>query len=128
MSLRLQAAADLLAITGDVSGGFGWLITVTTPTGQSAVISGLSTDIGESLDPETGMIVAGRKASVALPIASLVAVGITTLPSAAPDASKKPWVIRFADVAGNAHTFAVKHAMPDTAIGLVTCILEQYRG
>lgn len=127
MSLRLQAAADLASIMGDITGGFGWLITVTTPAGLTAVITGFSTDIGESLDPETGMLVAGRKASVALPIASLVAAGITTLPVAVPGAQNKAWKLQFADIAGSPHTFTVKTSMPDRALGVVVCILELYK-
>lgn len=127
MSLRQQAASDLVSIMSDITGGFGWPITVTTPAGLSAVITGFSSDIGEAIDPQTGMLIASRKASVALPVASLVAAGITTLPAAIADSSRKPWVIQFADVGGHPHTFSVKHSMPDRALGIVTCILELYR-
>lgn len=127
MSLRLQATADLATIMGDVVGGFGWLITVTPPNGAPVIITGFSTDIGESLDPETGMLIAGRKASVALPIASLVAAGINTLPVAVPGTGDKVWKLQFADIGGSPHTFTVKTSMPDRALGIVTVILELYK-
>jgi ABC-type dipeptide/oligopeptide/nickel transport system permease component len=125
MNLRLQAAADLVSIVG---GDFGWPITITTPDGLTASVVGFSTDISESIDPQTGMLLSERKASVALSFASLIAVGITGVPTGVASASKKPWVIRFNDILGTAHTFAVKASSPDIALGIVTCQLEIFRG
>jgi len=33
----------------------------------------------------------------------------------------------FDDINGHSHTFKVSEAMPDRAIGIVTCMLETYR-
>lgn len=126
MGLREQAALDLIGILEDQSGGFGWPITVTNPAGVSLDIVGFSTDIGLSVDPETGMAISARKASVALPIARLYAAGFA-LPRAVADTSTKPWLIRFADIHGRPHLFKVQEAEPDTALGIITCQLEAYR-
>lgn len=125
MSLREQAGLDLRTIVEDLD-GFGWPITVTDPSGLSATLTGLSTDIGHTIDPETGIAVSGRRASVAITIASLAEAGLG-IPRAIADQSSKPWVIAFADIGGSSHTFKVCDAMPDRAIGLVTCLLEGYR-
>jgi hypothetical protein len=126
MGLRDQAAADLVAIMSDTSNGFGWEVTVTAPTGASAVVVGFSTDIGLTIDPETGVAVSGRKASVSLPIASLTAAGLG-LPKGIADTTSKPWQVRFADIHGTQQRFKVAETLPDRALGVVVCILEPYR-
>lgn len=125
MSLRTQVAADLKTILEDTD-GFGWAITVTDPAGTSASLTGLSTDIGLLIDPETGIAVSGRRASIAIALASLSAASLS-IPAGVASPSSKPWVVTFADVAGTSHTFKIQEAMPDRAAGVVTCILEAYR-
>jgi hypothetical protein len=126
MSLRLQAAADLLSIVQDATTGFGWPIVLTSPEGLTVALMGLSTDVGQTIDPETGVAVSGRRASVAIPIATLTALGMG-LPRAIADSSSKPWVVRFQDVHGAPQSYKVQEAMPDRALGIVTCLLEAYR-
>lgn len=125
MSLREQAAADLRAFVEDTD-GFGWPITVTNPSGVSAALVGLSTDIGLSIDPDTGMTIAGRRASIALAISKLEELSLG-VPRGIADPTSKPWVIEFADIGGTAHKFKVSEAQPDRAIGLVVCFLEGYK-
>lgn len=125
MSLRQQAAADLATIVEDDDGGFGWAITVTPPVGLPADLVGLSTDISEVIDPETGQAVSGRTASVALRIASLTAAGLA-IPVNIPEHDKFPWVVEFADINGSAHKFKVRRSVPDRALGLVVLHLEAY--
>lgn len=126
MNLRQQAATDLQAIVEDGATGFGWPITVTAPSGASATLVGFSSDIGQTLDPQTGQAIAARKASVVLRIASLTAAGLT-MPRGVDDEGSRPWVVAFADINGAAFTFKVTEAMPDRAIGCVVCVLEAYR-
>jgi len=126
VSLRNQAAADLLAILEDSAGGFGWPITVTSPEGVTASLVGFSNDVAQVIDPETGIAVSGRVASVALAIASLTAAGLG-LPRAIADGERRPWRVAFNDIGGTAHSFKVNEAMPDRAIGIVTCTLEAYK-
>jgi hypothetical protein len=125
VSLRERAAADLRGILTDTS-GFAWPITVVTPDGACVSMTGLSTDIGDVIDPETGQAVAGRAASVALSVPVLLEA-CAQIPEGIADTSRKPWVVRFNDIVGREHTFKVKEAMPDLAIGVVTCRLEVYR-
>lgn len=125
-SLRTQAAADLRVILEDSAAGFGRAITVTDPAGFSAVLTGLSDDIGLTIDPQTGVAVSGRTASVALALASLTAAGFA-IPKGIADGASKPWVITFDDIEGNAHTFKIAEAMVDRAAGLVVCMLEAYQ-
>lgn len=127
MSLRVQAAADLLIILQDPTTGFGWPITLVSPDGKTATFVGFSTDIGVTLDPETGVFVSGRKASVALSIEALKQAGFG-IPRAIADRNLKPWLVRFDDIHGKSQLFKVSEANPDTAIGCVTCLLEAYRG
>lgn len=125
MSLRAQAQIDLRTIVENV-GDFGWPITVTPPVGAAAALIGLSTDIGQTIDPETGVAVTGRKASVALTMASLTAAGLG-IPRGIADTSSNPWLVRFTDVHGNPQTWKVVESVPDRAAGLVVLMLEAYR-
>lgn len=125
MSLRELAAADFRAFAEDATLGFGWPITVTGPEGASATLTGFSNDIHQVVDPSTGQMVAGRSASITLPIAALDAAGICE-PKGIADTGVRPWVIRFSDSRGIEHVFKVSEAMPDRAIGAIVCTLETY--
>ena len=125
MSLRTQAAADAAAILEDSTTGFGWAITVTDPDATSADLTGFSSDIHQLVDPQTGVTVSGRSASVVLRIASLTAAGLG-IPVGVAGASSKPWIVAFDDIVGTAWSFKVRESMPDRAIGVVICTLEPY--
>jgi hypothetical protein len=128
MGLREQAALDSQAILED-SSGFAWPFTLTSPLGVVSPLKGFTTDIGTTIDPETGTAVAGRKASVAVSLRSLttlvdgVAVGV---PVAVPDRDKKPWVVSFASIVGVTHDWKVVEVLPDRAAGVVVLLLEAY--
>ena len=108
MNLRQQAELDMGAIVEDSVYGFGWPIVVTSPDGAlTKPLTGLSDDIAQVIDPETGQAVSGRLASVALRISSLTAAGFTELPRGISDTTVKPWVIEFDDINGNAYKFKV---------------------
>lgn len=124
MSLREQAALDCRAILEDTA-GFGWPITVTSPEGLVLAMTGMSTDVSLTVDPQTGMAVSERKASVALSIRTLEEAGLG-IPRAVADPKSQPWSIRFADVVGRARDFKVCESHPDRKLGVVTCMLEAY--
>jgi len=125
MSLREQAAADLTTIVEDTD-GFGWPITVTAPDGTSADLVGLSSDIAQTIDPDTGQAVSGRHAHVFLRLSSLTTAGLG-IPRGIADAGSDPWVVTFDDIDGTEHSFKVMEALPDRAIGGVVCLLEAYK-
>lgn len=89
-------------------------------------MTGLSTDVSLSIDPETGVPVSGRRASVVLALAHLTAAGLG-MPVGVSDAASRPWVIVFDDVEGSTYTWKVVESNPDRAIGIVVCQLEAYR-
>ena len=125
MGLRERAAADLLRILEDEDSGFGWPFTLTDPDGNSAELVGHSNDIGTTIDPDTGIPVLGRQASIAVALASLTAAGLG-IPRPIASSSERPWVVTFDDIQGTAHTFKVATTAPDLGAGIVTCLLEAY--
>ena len=127
MNIRELAEQDLGCIVEDSDTGFGWPITLTDPSGfsGSGPLTGLSDDIAQVIDPDTGQAVSGRLASIALRISTLYSEGYT-LPQGIADASKKPWVVEFEDINGLPYTFKVQQSNPDRALGIVTCLLEAY--
>ena len=126
MGLREQAAADLQSILEDTS-GFGWEITLRNPAGESCEMIGLSNDVAQTIDPQTGIAVSGRIASIALSLKTLEDdqwwLG---MPKGITDRTSKPWVVTFNDIMGKPHTFKIQEANPDRAAGIVTCTLESY--
>jgi len=126
VSLRVQAAADAKAIVENAA-AFSWPITLVNPAGVSAILMGLTKDIAAAIDPETGVVVSSRTASVTLAISSVVAAGLGTLPKNIPANTSKPWVVQFFDTAGLVHTFKVIETLPDLTHGIVVCKLEVYK-
>jgi len=127
MGLRDIAKADNKAILNDSLYGFGYSIVITDPTGTTyPAFTGFSNDISQLIDPDTGMAVTGRMATVALHIQDIIDAGLT-LPESIADSSLKPWLIAFNDINGALQTFKVSESTPDRAIGMLICILEFYK-
>lgn len=125
MGLRAEAEAALSFMLEDQD-AWGWPIILTDPAETSKPMTGTSTDIGQVIDPETGMVVSGRLASVALRISTILSLGFTEIPRGIRDESSKPWLVTFDDIGGSSWTFKVIQTAPDRAAGLVICHLELY--
>ena len=125
MGLREQAEADLGFILEDKDRGFGYEIILTDPSGTVRPLTGFSDDISQIIDPDTGVAVSGRLASVAIRTSTIIAAGLT-LPRGVADSGVKPWLVKFNDINGNPFTFKVSQSSPDRAIGLITLMLELY--
>lgn len=122
MGLREQVEADQAFIVED-RGGWGWDIVLTSPDGITLDLVGLSNDISLAIDPDTGQLVSGRKASIALRMTSLLDIG---MPKGVADSDSKPWLVEFQDILGNYCKFKVDSAHPDRTIGQVVCLLGEY--
>lgn len=128
MALRDTAEQDLGFILEGDADGFRWPVVLTAPDGtQSTGLTGLSSDISQVIDPDTGQAVSGRLASVAVRISSL-AVEFPTqgLPRGIADTTGKPWLVDFDDINGNSYQFKIAQSNPDRALGLLTLIVEAY--
>jgi hypothetical protein len=119
MSLQAIAAADL-AVTLE---GDGQSVTLTNPSGTSAVLQGISNDISLLIDTETGVPVSGRNANVSLRIASVRGAGLD-LPQGIEDGAMSPWLVAYTTTTGESITTKVMATNPDRAMGIVTCRLE----
>lgn len=126
MSLRRVAERDLGFILESHEEGFRWELSLTPPSGAPVPMFGFSNDIAQVIDPDTGQLVSGRLATVALRISTLNELGIA-LPTGVADQSKRPWLVTFDDINGKPGRFKVRQADPDRALGLVVCFLEVYR-
>jgi hypothetical protein len=110
--------------------GFSWPITLKNPAGEEAGLRGFSNDVAEAIDPETGQLVSGRIASVAVHFESIAAANplITEYPIGIHSALLKPWLVTFDDIHGVTATFKVSRSNPDRALGIITLVLENYNG
>ncbi len=122
-SLRALAEADLATT---LESDWGATVTVTDPNGACAEVEAQTSDIGASIDPDTGVAISGRRAHTSLRIASLVAAGFTELPTHRAPAEGHPWRLEFTDTAGRSYMFAVRNSWPDRTLGIVTLLLEHW--
>ena len=122
---RALAEADLQSILEDDVGGFAQPIRLTSPAGDTVDLMGNTTDIGMTLDPETGQPIVGRRASVVLSLRSIAAAGIGT-PTVVSSSSSRPWQVSFPDHFEVEHLFKVADLMTDRAAGCVVLFVEAY--
>jgi len=115
-----QAPVDAQAILEDPS-GFRRPITLTSPAGTASALTGFATDVAESVDPETGVLVAGRRASAAISLLSL-----PEMPTAEAEAGARPWQVTLTSIVGPPTTWKVVEVRPDRALGVVVLMLEAY--
>lgn len=124
MGLLSDAAADVKAILEDTD-GFGLTVTVTSPAGTAAQITGIPSDIGQTIDPETGQAVTGRQVHISLPVATLRS-SFGELPRGVLDRSEDPWRVTVQlPLMAQPATYAVSTTMPDE-VGCLVCFLEIY--
>lgn len=123
MNLRTLNESDLAIMVEDDTDGWAIPVTVTDPAGVSADLKGLSNDIYEVIDPDLGIVVSGRNATVSLRISSLTAANLG-LPVGIISTTKRPWTVEFKDLEGKDYLFKVVEGRPDRTVGIITCILE----
>lgn len=121
MGLRAQATLDAKRILEDSASGFGWPFVLTSPAGVSTALTGFTTDVSVTIDPDTGQAVAGKRASVAVPLGAL-----PEMPIAVADETSKPWLVTFNDSQGTSGTYKVLEVLPDRALGVVVLLLETF--
>lgn len=122
MGLRAIATADARRIVENATdAGFSVPVTLTTPAGDELAVGALTTDIATTIDPETGVAVIARRASVTVALGAL-----TSMPAAVADGSSAPWLATYADAAGVVATWKVIEVIPDRTLGLVVLLLEAY--
>lgn len=119
MGLWDLAVADNARFMQDES-GFARPVTLQSPSGETATVYGLCHDISNTIDPETGAVVAGRYASVAFSHQALQKAGLGT-PVAV--TRGKPWCVSFTGANGETKNFVVND-VPSDDLGVVTCRLK----
>jgi hypothetical protein len=122
MGLLETAAADLHEILSDDVGGFAVPIKVVDPSNRKATINGLATDIGFTINPDTGQAVAGQKISIALPLRALKAAGLGE-PIGISASDSRFWKVTLTMPTGGEHTYKITSTMPDR-LGCIVCFLE----
>ena len=125
MSLR-SIAEDVLGMALENTDLNGRAVTLISPDDTSKPLTGNTNDIGAAIDLETGAIVSGRTASVALRISSITAAGFTELPKRVADKTSKPWRVDYVGIDGVTYNFAVLSSMPDRSAGVIVLMLEEY--
>ena len=130
MGLRDIAEEDLALTLEDDVDGFGFPFTLVAPDGQEENFTGQTGDIAQIVDPETGIVVSGRRAHVAVRISSFETAfggGPSAYPVGIADKTIKPWLVIWNDIRGHAYTFKVSKSNPDRTLGIITLILEAYK-
>jgi hypothetical protein len=120
MGLWDIASADNAKILQDRDGGFARPVTLQNPEGQTASLNALCNDIANTIDPETGAVVAARYATVTFSWVGLQKAGLGR-PVAI--TSGRPWRVSFSGADGELKTFMIND-VPSDDLGTVTCRLK----
>lgn len=123
MNLRAVAQRDSQRI---LNGDASIMLTITDPAGLAGTLTGWSNDIGFAIDPETGLAVSGRYATIAISMLDLIEKGLG-IPTNISENDIDPWTVSLVNEHGEAFLFAVTAAQPDRTLGVVTCTLEVYK-
>lgn len=126
MNLRELAAIDHAAILGDVAQGFAIPLTITNPAGVQLALAGFASDVGEVVDPESGIPIIGRRATCSFVPDPIEQAGLGPIVGVAED-SRRPWLVAFADAHGVVRVYKVTAVMPEGDLGSVRCALEAYK-
>jgi len=116
MSNLLTQMEQALAYTlEDTVNGFGKPMVFTDLEGVTYEVAGQYHRIGQEIDPETGLIVAGSKSAVTVRASRFTADNL-------PD---EGWLVQTTDSMGTAIQAKIAYRMRDLTIGMVTCILKR---
>jgi hypothetical protein len=126
VSLRELAALDHAAILGDTSQGFAIPLVITSPAGVQIALAGFASDVGEIVDPESGLQVTGRRATVSFVQDPITQAGLGAVTAVAEE-NRRPWLVSFADAHGIVRTYKVIEVLPENDLGSLRCALEGYR-
>lgn len=124
MGLIDQAKKDIEQITSNLD-GFGVEMTLTAPTSQSITIKGLHKKHHLGIDPEKGVAVNTKTASVSFSEKFLTDQGYPVRNSKGVVDLKKH-LVDVKDSTGNSEKYIIEQWFPDETIGLIVCILGTY--
>jgi hypothetical protein len=119
--VRPNVAGDVRRIIQD----FGEDITVTDPFGKTAVLSGLVRDIGQAIDPGTGLLVSGRFVNVSIARGAFVDAGFEGLPRHVGNEDRMPWKISIV-WRGETHVFVPRETDESNSMGFVNLKLGPF--
>lgn len=126
MSLIAQAQADWQAFTSD-SDEWGVQIAFSTPTGsQTATITGLHTKHHMGFDPVSGKSINTKNAHISFSEALLTAVGYPVR-NAQGELNMLKHIVTVADSTGTEKKYVIRENYPDETVGVVVCILNDYK-
>ena len=102
-------------------------ITITNPkTGETAIVVGLNSKHWFKVDYDTGMIVNTRNAHINISEAELIAAYFPTR-NAQGEVNIKGCIIKVADSTGIEKEYVITQAHPDETVGVLVCLLGDYK-
>jgi len=126
MSLIAQAKADWQEFTSDAD-AWGVLIAFKHPTTtQTATINGLHTKHHMGFDPMTGKQINSKNAHISVSEALLVAAGYPVR-NANGELNLLKHIVTVKDSTGTDKKYVVRENYPDETVGMVVCILNDYK-
>lgn len=123
MNLIDQAKADIEQITSNLN-EFAVEIIFTSPTEQTATISGLHTKIHLGVDTD-GLAVNSKKAHISFSEKFLTDASYPVRNSSG-EVNLRNHRVSVKDSTGILKNYTVKEIFPDETIGLITCMLDDF--
>lgn len=129
MNLRDLAAAHHALIVGDAVNGFAREITLVSPDGLEAKVTGFWNDaMFDKLDPQSGSLVSVRTVFVRLTAKAIRDAGFPSLPRGVADGERTPWLVFYTGLSGRDQKSKVSEVRTDRTFDALDCYLEPYQG
>jgi hypothetical protein len=125
VSLLARVRNDIARITQNTK-EFASVVKLTSPAGVTRDVAAITNEVWQGLDPNSGNIVNGASASVAISLDALTKAGLG-IPQNDHDRKAKPWRVELTLADGVARTYKITESRRDMTLGLIWYVLEHYQ-
>lgn len=125
MSLLDRVRKDVARITQNTN-EFASAVKLTNPSGQFATVAALTGEVWQGLDPNSGNVVNGAVASIAISIEALTKANLGGIPHNSKNPTERPWRVELELADGVRYTYAINESRRDMTLGLIWYVLKRY--
>jgi hypothetical protein len=125
VSLIERARKDVARILQNTN-EFASTVKLTSPAGVTRDVAAVTNEVWQGLDPNSGNIVNGAVASIAISLDALSKAGLG-IPQNSRDTKAKPWLVEMTLADGAPRTYTVEESRRDMGLGVIWYVLGEYQ-
>lgn len=126
MSLLDRVRSDVARITQNTK-EFASEVKLQNPSGQFATVAAITNEVWQGLDPNSGNIINGAVASIAISLDALTKASLGGIPQNPHNAKEKPWLVELTLADGVPRTYKIAESRRDMQMGLIWYVLSRYQ-